>query len=83
LFLKAYIKELTKEYKWVVKTTEGKLINMPACGHFDAVGKIAELTDRISREEPDYICPPIAEERFIIRKAEYFKINSITTNKTE
>lgn len=78
LFLKEYIDELSKPYKWVVKTTEGVLINTVACGYFDAVGKIRSLTEKIKKKDPEYKPPEVPEERLIIRKTEYFKINSIT-----
>jgi len=78
LFLKEYVKELTKEHKWVMKTAAGEFINTPACGNFNAYEKIQLLAKAIKGKEDDYKIPEIAEERFAIRKVEYFKINSIT-----
>lgn len=78
LFLKEYVAELTKPYKWVIMNLEGTIINTPACGYFDAAGKISMLKEKIRKKERDYELPKIPEERFLIRKLEYFKINSIT-----
>lgn len=80
LFLKEYVTELTKPYKWVIKNAEGIIVNSPACGYFNAARKISTLTDKIKMIDKDYETPDIAEERFVIRKVAYLKINSIQKN---
>lgn len=77
LFLKGYVEELKKEYKWIIKTADGELINTPACGSFDAVKKINVLVEEIQKKEPDYKFPNFAEERFNIKKTQFLKINSV------
>lgn len=80
LFLKEYVAELTKPYKWVIKNAEGIIVNSPACGYFNAAKKISALVEKIKLIDKDYKTPDIAEERFVIRKVAYIKINSIQKN---
>ncbi|MFN8288953.1 MAG: hypothetical protein U0U70_01730 [Chitinophagaceae bacterium] len=76
-FLEGYADELKKEYKWIVRTTNGELVNMPACGSFDAVKKLNTLVSRIKTKKPEYEFPVLAEERYEIKKRQYLKINSV------
>ncbi len=77
VFLEGYVDELKKEYKWIVKTADGELLNTPACGSFNAVKKLNDLVQKIKKEKDGYEFPDIAEERFVIKKEEYLKINSL------
>lgn len=77
IFLEGYVDELRKDYKWIVKTTEGELINTHTCGSFNAVKKLNDLTQKIKKEKEDYEFPNISEERFLIKKEEHLKINSL------
>jgi transcription elongation factor Elf1 len=79
LFLEGYVNELKKEYKWILKTANGELINNPVCSPFNAVKKLELLVEKIKAKKPDYCFPVIAEERFSIRNVFFFKINAITT----
>jgi hypothetical protein len=78
IFLKEYLMELSKPYKWLYRTSDGAVRNSPACVYFDAASKLRSLTERIKKEEPDFEIPKISEERFVIKRVEFFKINSIT-----
>ncbi|RXK60036.1 hypothetical protein ESA94_13395 [Lacibacter luteus] len=81
LFLEGYVNELAKEYKWIIKTSDGKLINNPACAPFNAVKKMESLVEKI-KVKKKYNAPDIAEERFLIKKAHHLNIISVTQKST-
>lgn len=76
-YLQAYVEELAKSYKWIVRTADGELINTRACGPFNAVKKLKDLIDKITDANSDFEMPDIAEERMNILKVQNFHIKSI------
>lgn len=75
-FLEAYVDELKKDYKWIYKKVNGELISNPECVKFSPVKKLLFLLSKIQTIKPDYRIPAIAEERFVINKRSYLKINT-------
>jgi hypothetical protein len=68
-FLEEYIKELSKDYKWIVRDIEGNLKSRVIINGFNPINKFHHLISKITEYYPEYQMPVIAEERFeIIRK---------------
>ena len=66
-YLKGYVEELSKPYKWIVKSLSGELINLPACGkRFNAVAYRERVIKRIEKIEPAYEAPEVETERLSI-----------------
>ncbi|HMK26488.1 MAG TPA: toll/interleukin-1 receptor domain-containing protein [Chitinophagaceae bacterium] len=66
-FLEAYVYELSKPYKWIVRQRNGKLTNLSSCGNFPAVMNREKIINRIVNEiNIEYKPPDISMERFII-----------------
>lgn len=67
-YLKGYVDELSKPYKWIVKRHQSdELLNLPACGKkFNAVGQRERVIKLIEKIEPTYQAPELATERIII-----------------
>lgn len=65
-FLLAYVNELAKPHKWLVRTIDGEIIPTRACGTFRAVEKFQLLVEKIKNLKPDYTPPVIEEQRFEI-----------------
>lgn len=76
-YLQAYVEELTKSHKWIVRTFNGEIVNTRACGPFNAVKKLNDLIDKIKEANPGFEMPDIAEERLNILKVQAFSIKSI------
>lgn len=67
-YLKEYIQELSRDYKWMVKNDDGELIKLPSCGKkFNVVQERARLLQKIHKIEEDYIPPDIASARLLIK----------------
>jgi hypothetical protein len=63
-YLKGYVDELSKPYKWIIKSRSGDLINLSSCGkRFNAVYLFEKMVIRIQKIEPEYIPPDIEIER--------------------
>ena len=78
-YLEECARELAKPYKWMVKKREdGSILNTPACGKINAVEKLKTLVSKIREHKPDFEQLEIAEERCIIKKAEYLNVHSTT-----
>jgi len=77
-FLEAYVDEIKKDYKWIFKKENGELISNPTCAQFNPVKKINFLVNKIQIIKSNYKFPVIAEERFVVNKCSYLKINSVT-----
>lgn len=66
-YLHGYVDELSKPYKWIVKSFNGNLINLPACGnYYNAVSQRNKIIKTIEKYEKDYIPPEIESERISI-----------------
>ena len=67
IYLKGYVDELSKPFKWIVRGESGELINLPACGkRFNAVFQRERVIKRIERIEPDYEAPEVENARLDI-----------------
>lgn len=66
-YLKGYVEELSKPYKWIVKSLSGELINLPACGkRFNAVFHRERVMKRIEKIDANYEAPEVGTERLNI-----------------
>lgn len=71
LFLEEYVNELTKPYKWLVKSLDdGEIRNTQLLGNFNAKEKLKSLVRKIQEKKPGYQPPVIQEERFEILDSE-------------
>lgn len=78
-FLREYVSELCKPYKWLVQTEEGEIMNTLACGNFRAADKFRSLVSRIQISDPQYTPPPIAIERIELLIPDILEVNSTQT----
>lgn len=65
-FLEEYVAELSKPYKWIVKTRQGSLVNRPVYGDFSAVEKRENLLTKLRSLNSSYQPTEIKEERITI-----------------
>ena len=66
-YLKEYIDELSKPYKWIVKSLSGDLINLPSCGkRFNAILLRDSIIKRVEKNDLEYLPPEVENERIII-----------------
>lgn len=66
-YLKGYVDELSKPYKWIVKSLSGDLINLPSCGKkFNALAQRERVISKIKKIESDYEIPDVETERLKI-----------------
>lgn len=62
--LKAYVEELSKEYKWIIEKLDGSLAKMPnVARNFNPVKERRYYIEMIQNFEPDYPPPEILKER--------------------
>jgi hypothetical protein len=67
LFLEEHINELTKPYKWLVRSLDdGEIRNTHFLGTFNAKEKLRILLRKMQEHKPDYELPEIKFERFEI-----------------
>jgi len=77
IYLKGFVEELSKEYKWIVTSLEGKLTNLSSCGKkYNAVANRNRIINRIQKIDADYIPPKIPSERLNITTEEVVSDNS-------
>jgi len=67
IYLKGFVEELSKDYKWIVTSLDDELTNLPSCGKkYNAVAEREKIIKKINKIEPDYQAPEIEKERIKI-----------------
>jgi len=73
-YLKEYVNELGKPYKWIVKNLSDEIVNLPSCGKkFNAVANREKIIKKIQKINTEYIPPDVEPERLNITTEEFVK----------